>query len=51
MNCIFASSKYYKTSKANAFDVAPPIGYDFLHSKNTTTNKNIPLNSGDLVLK
>lgn len=51
MNCIFASSKYYKTAKANAIDVASPVGFDFLHSRSTAPTKTLPLNSGDLVLK
>ena len=33
MNCIFASSKYYKQAKADPFELAPPLGSEFLNNR------------------
>lgn len=39
MNCIFASSKYYKDTKLSPLQISPPLGYDFLNK----TKQNIDM--------
>jgi hypothetical protein len=51
MSCIFASSKYYKEAKLNPFDIAPPIGYDFLQAKSQKLQNHFSMHTGNLIYK
>ena len=47
--CIFANSEYYQKAKADASEIAAPLGYDFLCAKVSTQFK--PKQSGKVELK